>query len=73
MIDYLNNIPLVQADKKELPNKSPDLSIRFFDLNDNIVGCIYIYGQVFIEDTTTRKLYRSRKVNIIEGLENIKF
>lgn len=73
IIDYLNVIPLVQANKNELPNKSPDLSIRFFDINDNIVGCIYIYGQVFIEDTYTGELYRSKNIHIIEGLENIQF
>jgi len=72
-ISYLNTIPLAEASRDELPNKSPDVTIHFKGFNEETVGFIRIYGEVFIEDGLTGKLYRSKKNLIIEGIENMDF
>ena len=73
IFSYLNEIPLVKADRSELPNMSPDLIIRVSDGNEEVIGTIWIYGQVFIENRDNGELYRSKRYRIIEGLENIEF
>lgn len=74
IIDYFNKIPLAEAESSEVPNMSPDVEIRISNENDDFIGVIWIYGQVFIEDRLNEgQLYRSKypRNGIIEGLENL--
>lgn len=70
--NYLNLISLVEATEDELPNKSPDSYIQYFDNNGQIVGSFIIYGQIFIKDIINKKLYRIKKTKtgIVKGLED---
>ena len=71
--NYLNELKLVEAQKEELPNKSPDYFIYYYDKSD-VIKRFVIYGDVFIEDLEDKKLYRVKntKSGIITGLENLK-
>lgn len=73
--DYLNTISLVESMEDELPNKSPDVFIQYFDDKGNLIKNFIIYGQVFIKDVNNKKLYRIKKPNIgiIKGLEKLDF
>jgi len=73
VIDYLNRIPLAKATEDELPNKSADGSIKIYNVNGKEVGNFIIYGQVFIKDLITQKLYRSKKDWIIDGIGKMEF
>ena len=70
---YLNKIPLVKADRRDVPSKSADVMISFYDVNGEMVGSIWVYGQVFIENRNTGEMYRSRDETIIDGLEALNF
>ena len=73
IIGYLNKIPLVKADRRDVPSKSADVMISFYDVNGEMVGSIWVYGQVFIENRNTGEMYRSRDETIIDGLEALNF
>lgn len=69
--DYLNNLNLVNSSEDELPNKSCDSFIQYYDNNGNLVKNLLIYGEIFVKDVNNNKIYRIKKTNvgIIEGLE----
>lgn len=71
LISYLNDISLAKAKRVELPNRSSDAQVTFYDVHGKKLIAYAIYGQVFIEDLNTNQLYRSKKVWIIEGVENL--
>lgn len=73
--DYLNTIALVNSTKEELPNKSPDSYIQYFDNNGILMGNFLIYGQAFIEDAINDKVYQVKrnKASIIQELEKVDF
>lgn len=73
--DYLNTIALVSSAKEELPNKSPDSYIQYFDNNGILTGNFLIYGQAFIEDAINDKVYQVKrnKASIIQELEKMDF
>lgn len=73
LIDYLNEIPLAEATREELPNRSADEQITFYSASGRELGAYVFYGQVFIMDLTTEKLYRSKKDWLIEGVEKLIF
>lgn len=68
--ECLNSIKLVEASYDELPNKSADGSIRYYDNEGNMVMQLGLYGGVFIKDAYNDKLYRTKyaKDDIIELL-----
>lgn len=69
--DYLNDLNLVNSSEDELPNKSCDSFIQYYDNNGNLVKNLLIYGEIFVKDVNNNKIYRIKKTNvgIIEGLE----
>ena len=73
IIDYLRNMKLAEATRDELPNKSADFSIGVINNNGEVVIGMAIYGQSFIEVMADKKLYRSKKDWIIEGIEKMEF
>ena len=70
IIQYFNDLSLVEANKDELPNMSADAFVEFYDHNDKPIGGVAMYGQDFVE--IKHELYRS-KTSVIKGLENIDF
>ena len=74
LTDYLNNLNLVHAQEKELPNMSADAYIVYFDNDGEQVQKFIIYGQVFIKDIEKNTLYRV-KYNplIIDEIETLPF
>ena len=74
IINYLNGLKLVEVQEDELPNKSPDYFIYYYDGKD-VMKRFIIYGEVFIKDLENKKLYRVKnpKPGIITGLENLTF
>lgn len=73
--DYLNAVPLVKASEDELPNKSPDSYIQYFDDKGALINNFIIYGQIFLKDVNNNKLYRIKEYDsgLIEGLEKLNF
>lgn len=73
--DYLNNLSLVESTEDELPNKSPDIYIQYFDINNNLDKNFVIYGRVFIKDVNNKMIYRIKNANtdIVQGLEQLDF
>lgn len=73
--NYLNTISLVEASEDELQNKSPDAYIQYFGYEGGLLRNFIIYGQVFIKDVNTDRLYRIKgfDTGIIEGLEKLTF
>lgn len=71
----LNDMVLVEAAEDELPNKSPDSYVQYYDNVGVLVKNLVIYGRVFIEDVKNSKLYRIKKFNtdIIRELESLDF
>lgn len=74
LTDYLNNLNLVYAEERELPNMSADAAIVYYDNSDVPIRKFIIYGQVFIRDLEDKTLYRV-KYNpcIIEDIEALQF
>ena len=72
--DYLNEQEFVKTQEDELPNKSPDYFINYYD-EKGIIKRFTIYGEVFIKDLEEEKLYRIKntKKGIMEGLKNLEF
>ena len=73
--DYLNGLKLAEASDDELPNISADAGIAYYDNDGRELKHYIIYGQVFIKDYGTEKLYRIKTTStgIIEGLEKLDF
>lgn len=71
MVNHLNHIPLAKVSRDELASMSPDVMILFRNNNENIIGRIWIYGDVFIEDPDSGKIYRSKTERILEELFGI--
>lgn len=70
---YLNNLELVKANADELPNKSPDSYVQYYDNDETLVGNFVIYGEVFIKDVNHQQLYRIKTTHegIVEGIEKL--
>lgn len=73
--DYLNTLPLVESTVDELPNKSSDAFIQYYDEEGNLAHNFVLYGQIFIKDVNNQKLYRVKRNGggIIEKLEKLNF
>ena len=73
--DCLNSLKLAEVKDDELPNKSPDSFVQYYDNNGELVKNFIIYGTVFIKDVDCQKLYRIKYTNydIVSQLENLKF
>lgn len=71
--ECLNSIKLVEASYDDLPNKSADCSIRYYDNEGNMVMQFVLYGGVFINDVYNDKLYRTKytKDDIIEAISTL--
>lgn len=70
----LNSIKLVEATYDELPNKSADSSIRYYDNRNSLVKLFVLYGGCYIKDVYNDRLYRTKgATDIIESLSKLEF
>ena len=65
----LNDIPFVEGKTDELPNKSADSYIQYYDKDGERVKSFVIYGEVFIEDVDRDTLYR---IKYSKGLSELR-
>ena len=65
----LNDIPLVEAKTDELPNKSPDSFIQYYDKYGEQIQSFVIYGLAFIKDVDRDTLYR---IKCSKGLSELR-
>ncbi len=71
LLSYLNEISLAKADRSELPGRSADAAILFYDVYDREIMAYAIYGEVFILDIATDQLYRSKHDWVITEIEKL--
>lgn len=73
--DYLTTLKLAEATEEELPNKSCDSFIQYYDKNGTLIRNFLIYGEIFIKDVNNKKIYRIKSTGsgIIDGLEELDF
>ena len=71
LLSYLNKISLAKADRSELPGRSPDATIFFYDAYERKIMSYSFFGEVFILDTTTDQLYRSKHDWVITEIEKL--
>lgn len=72
--NYLKSIPLVNADKNELPNMSPDSYIQYYDKDGNQIKNLIIFGKTFIKDVDSNKIYKIKYngAKVLKKLEKLK-